>query len=90
MAKKGRKTIEVAIIKADINKQLERQDISESERRALCSFLEHVLFTTNNYAGFNHVEWIKEGGYERWREAGEPGFPEKNKFLGPEYRRCYY
>ena len=87
---KARKTIAVETLKADINRQLARTDNTVEARTALASFLEHVLFTTNKYHGFNYVEWSKEGGFDAWRAAGEPNFPEKAKYLGDESRRFYY
>lgn len=41
------------------------------------------------YNGFRYLYWSKQG-FEEWKEAGEPGFPEKNKYIGPEYDRAYY
>lgn len=63
--------------------------LTQDEKRGLCSALEHVLHKTGNYAGFNYVYWL-EHGFHEWEAAGEPGFPEKQKFLGPEYDRYYY
>lgn len=84
----ARKTYEVQKLKDRINHMLE-QDISEDARITLCVLLEDVLHETNNYQGFQHIEWIN-GGCEQWYKDGEPGFPEKNKYFGPEYKRRYY
>ena len=38
---------------------------------------------------FQYIDW-HNGGYEQWMKDGEPGFPEKSKYIGPEYKRKYY
>jgi hypothetical protein len=91
-----RKTIEVETIKGWVNGQLARKDQPVEARRALCNLLEIALFEAGAYSGFNDVYWMSEGGYEQWREAGSPDFPEKYRFIhgtkdGEDlFRRRYY
>lgn len=84
----SRKTYEVQKLKERINHML-AQNISDDAKVALCIILEGVLHETNNYQGFQYIHW-RNGGYEQWMIDGEPGFPEKSKYIGPEYKREYY
>lgn len=91
----ARKTINVDFIKAFANEQLARTDEAATKefKMGICVMIEKILFQTDNYAGFNYVEWMN-GGYERWIEAGEPEGSEKFQFMyskhGGEYARKYY
>jgi len=89
----GRKTIDVVYILEECNKQLTRDDLSKSEKRAICEILETILFKTENYSGFNYNYWLSVG-CNQWRDAGEPSFPEKEKYIlgpsGDEWNRHYY
>ena len=87
---KGKKTIEVSVIKEEINRLLALETIPEETKKTLCTFIERVLMDTKNYKGFNYVKWWSEGGFKEWQSAGSPDFPEKQKYMGPEYRRIYF
>ncbi len=90
---KGRKTIEVEWIKDRINTQLAEPSFSQPEKMRLCFLLEDVLHQSNNYNGFQFNYW-NDGGYKAWLTAGEPSFPEKEKYITnnkkEEYSRIYY
>jgi rhodanese-related sulfurtransferase len=92
MARK-RKTIEVKKLLDWANDMLANENLSSDEHSGVCHFIENVLHESGNYAGFNHVYWMN-GGFKAWEAAGEPGFPEKNKYIvgpsGDEYARFYY
>ena len=68
---KAKKTVTVEYLKAIFNKRLRKEGIDTytdpKVRRALASVLDEILFHTNNYHGFNYVEWI-EGGHEQWEK----------------------
>lgn len=85
------KTIPVSFIKDEINRLLAREDefMTDDRREVLCSVWESVAHKTNNYNGYNYVDWLN-GGSERWFADGEPGFPEKEKYFGPNFKRKYY
>ena len=91
-----RKTVTVEYLKAEVNRVLGLEHLSVDERRGMAHLLEHVLHDTGNYRGYNDVFWMSEGGFEAWKEAGEPDFPAKNQYIhGTEdgtdaYRRVYY
>ena len=103
---RSRKTIEVQTLKATMNQQIARTDISIEARKALCYMLEHILMDTNNYHGFSDIYWMKEGGYDAWVADGSidgpAAFPNKYRYIwGPEglnedgtytdpHRRQYY
>ena len=93
MAKK--KTFKVDEFKNYVNEQLARTDefANKEFKAGLCVALGTVLMKSNNYEGFNYNYW-NEKGWKEWRNAGEPDFPEKNKYLygegGHEYNRHYY
>lgn len=83
--------MDVEQLKSWTNEQLKRTDeyADQKFKAGLCSVLEQVLRVTGNYNGYNHNYW-NETGWKLWREAGEPDFPEKNQYIGPEYDRVYY
>lgn len=89
----GRKTIDVVYLLETLNKQLSREDLTSVEKRAISEVLEDILHKTDNYSGFNYRYWSSVGCNE-WRDAGEPDFPEKEKFIlgpsGDEFNRFYY
>jgi hypothetical protein len=90
-----RNTINVEDFKNWINKQLERTDpyADDKFKAALCSVLEYALKMANRYKGYNDNYWLK-AGFDEWRNAGEPDFPEKEKYIygptGQRYNRHYY
>ena len=86
---KARKTFDVGEFRNWVNSLLDNDRLSQDEKRALCMAVEHALHETNNYKGYNQIYWMK-AGYQEWQAAGEPGFPEKQKFLGLEYDRHYF
>lgn len=72
-----------------INDLLANPKISQTDKAAYCGALEHVLMKSKNYHGFQYTYWAKIG-YHMWIAAGEPGFPEKQEYIGNEYDREYY
>jgi len=89
MKRKVRKTIEVAKVLETANKLFANTEISQEEKSGVSALLEEILHATNQYKGFNDIYWRKTG-YRLWVEAGKPDFPEKKKFMGPEWDRFYY
>lgn len=88
----ARKTFDVQKYKESVNKVLARPEemVSEEVKMGYCMALEMVLQITDNYHGFNYVDW-QNGGFKAWQEAGQPeDFEEKQKFIGREYSRKYY
>ncbi|CAG0983747.1 hypothetical protein METP3_02234 [Methanosarcinales archaeon] len=81
--------IDVSDIRIFVNKLLENPRINQKDKEAYCYLLEHFLMEAKEYNGFRYLYWSKQG-FEEWKKAGEPGFPEKNKYIGPEYDRTYY
>jgi len=93
MARK-RKTIDVAAVLAEGNRLLALLDtdnghICPAFRQGVSALLESVLMATGNYQGYNFNAW-EGGGYTAWVAAGEPRFPEKDKYLGDQTARRYY
>ena len=86
---KPKKTILVESIRTEVNRLLTLDTLDQKQKSILCSFLARVLMDTNNYHGFNYTYWLCQG-FEEWKKDGEPGFPEKLKYLGNEYDRTYY
>ena len=89
----ARKKMPVQEIIEEANRLLALQDnktVNADFRRGVAALTEQILFASKNYAGFNYVAWTDEGGHEAWKAAGEPGFPEKERFLGDPTRRFYY
>jgi len=83
-----RKTFSVEEAKTKANEWLAR-DVSQEEKRGVCFLIENILHRTGNYKGFSYNYW-DEKGFKDWLDAGEPDFPEKSKYIGPEYSRHYY
>lgn len=94
MAKK-KLTYKIDEFKQWVNAQLKRTDEFANDifKSALCTELEHVLKNCNSYQGYNDNYWLQQG-WNEWRAAGEPDFPEKNKFIygpsGQRFNRQYY
>lgn len=84
-----RMTIRVSELKDKVNAMLARDSLNQKAKSALCTLIEDVLMETDNYRGFNDIYWMDKG-FDEWKAAGEPDFPEKQKFLGLEYNRHYY
>ena len=84
-----RKTISIQQLKAEVNRLNREANWTPDQRDAVNSLLSHFLMETNNYHGFNYLDWIN-GGCMAWHDAGKPDFPEKYKYLGDESKRVYY
>jgi len=82
------KTIKVEEVRHYANKLLKNPKLSQEFKQGVEAMIEHILHTTDNYGGFSYTYW-NEIGYKLWKEAGEPGFPEKQKFIGNEHDRYY-
>lgn len=89
MSAHRKKTVRVEWLRDEINRLLSLDTLDQKQKSILCTLLERVLMDTKNYAGFNYNTWLN-GGYEKWIKDGAPEFPEKNKYLLPEYDRTYY
>ncbi len=95
----ARKTVPVLLFLEMMNEQIADKMFTSEERRILCGCLENILSKSGNYAGFNYNYWLgkdandENSGVNQWRKAGEPDFPEKEKFIlgptGDEWNRCY-
>lgn len=91
----SRKTFDVKGFLDYANKQLARRDehATREFKMGVCALLEHVLMGTDNYRGYNYNLWVN-GGCDEWVRAGEPDFPEKERFMysehGGEFDRVYY
>ena len=86
---KSRKTIAVQAVLDMANKLLANDQLTQEEKKGIAFLLEDVLHASNRYNGFNDTHWLKQG-YREWVAAGKPDFPEKKKFMGPEFDRTYY
>lgn len=88
-----RKTIRVEEIIDKINYllQSEGEHVTDSYREGLCDIAEIILHRTDNYRGFNYIEWIKNDGCRRWEEAGKPE-PADEYMYGKygKFGRIYY
>lgn len=82
------KTIKVGDVKQYANNLLKNPKLSQEFKQGVASMIEHVLHTTDNYGGFSYNYW-NAVGYKLWKEAGQPGFLEKQKYIGNEYDRQY-
>ena len=96
-----RKNISVEDLKAEVNRRLAIPSLLPEQRAVLASLLESVLHDTGNYAGYQDVYWIREGGYEAWKASGledtiENYQTKKTFFYSADgstvdnYRRVYY
>lgn len=83
------KTIIVDEVRSMANNLLANPKLSDDERKGVRILLERVLFQTENYRGYNHLEWLN-GGFERWLEAGQPEDDTKNEFIGNDTMRIYF
>ncbi len=68
-------------------------DSMKDARNRLASLTKSALFASKKYKGFNFNYWLKQG-CDEWRAAGEPGFPEKDRFIygpsGDDSRITFY
>ena len=79
------------------NKQLARtdDDANQGFKSGIFTMMNKILLDANCYQGYNYNYWMEKGADE-WFAAGEPNFPEKDKFIygGPveenEYNRFIY
>lgn len=83
-----RKTVDVSMIKAQVNQMIAALGSTVEGRRALGALLSTLLHETGNYQGFKYLGWTKEGGLERWQDDGEP--TDKTPYLGDRTRVEYY
>lgn len=84
-----RMTFRVSELKDKVNGMLAKDTLDQKAKASLCSLIEDVLMETDNYRGFNDIYWMDKG-FDEWKAAGEPDFPEKQKFMGLEYNRHYF
>ena len=100
MATRRTKSVKVADLLEWGNAQLAREDefADQKFKAGVCVLLEKALHESGNYQGYNQIYWLKQG-YQEWRAAGEPDFPEKEKYTFGEggktgtfgeYSRIYY
>jgi hypothetical protein len=91
----SKKNFNVQQFKVWINQQLKRTDefATDKFKSGLCIALEHVLQQTGQYKGYNDNYW-QEKGFREWLAAGQPDFPEKDRFIygptGQKFNRHYY
>ena len=83
-----KKTFKVENFKNIINEKLALTSINQEQKQALTVVLERVLHDTNNYRGFNYLQWLN-GGSEKW-QAEKDNLAPATDFCGPEYDRQYY
>lgn len=68
----------------EANRRLALSTLTSEEKQGVCELLEFVLHESGNYAGYNDNYWLTVG-YKEWKDAGEPGFPEKELYIyGPK------
>lgn len=83
----------IAAFKDWTNQLLASSDLNDKFKAGLCVTLEHILHKNNCFHGYNDNYWIQKGCRE-WYAAGQPDFPEKNKYCygptGQQYNRHYY
>ncbi len=93
MAVRKRQTVKVQEVKERVNAMIKAHAHNAPEndqfRMGMAAVLETILHESGQYKGFNYNEWL-EGGFTKWREDGEPGFPEKEKYLGDQTNRTYH
>jgi len=91
---KPKKTLRVSAALEEANRLLALDTLTKDERRGVAFLIEELLHQARRYQGFGYVYWLNEGGFKAWQAAGEPDWPEKEKFVygpgGDEYRRIYY
>jgi hypothetical protein len=75
-----RKTVEVKWLRELINKKLLSDCLTDQEKQSLALTLEEILHKTGNYNGFSWNYWM-EKGFEEWKAAGVPDFPEKDRYI---------
>ena len=87
---KQRKTLNRDLVVTQFNKLISDlcdRNQSESAVRVAMT-LEAVLMEMNDYRGFQYVDW-ENGGCAEWVKAGQPDFPEKDKFFGNQAKLRY-
>ena len=84
---KPSKKMDVDAFRKYVNGILSMDGTPQVAKAYLCTVLENVLHETGNYHGFGYIGWM-EGGYQRWKAAGEP--EDKEEYRGNEYDRIYY
>ena len=72
-----------------VNRILENDSHTPEYRKGVADLTGNILQDLNCYAGFNYLDWMN-GGFQAWQEAGEPDFPEKNKYLGDQTKVFFY
>ena len=68
-----RKTIKVDEFKAEVNRLLALDNLSQEEKKGLCYLVEKFLLSTGNYKGFIYpaiftpggTQWIKDNPYKK-------------------------
>lgn len=80
--KKVRKIVDISKLKDWTNVQLSRTDdyATQEFKAGIFTAVSNTLHATGQYNGFQHLYWMN-GGCEEWYKAGEPDFPEKNRFI---------
>jgi hypothetical protein len=53
---KGRKTVEVEVVKRYVNNYLNSEGTTPSSRKGVASLLEAVLLDTDNYCGYCYMD----------------------------------
>jgi|ERR1035437_3652697 hypothetical protein len=92
---KKKATFEVDTFRRYVNDQLQRTDSEATDdfKNGMCLALERILHGSDCYRGFNYLYWLK-GGCDEWTNAGQPDFPEKDKFIygekGSKYNGCKF
>lgn len=88
----GRKTIKVEEVLEIANDLLSMRDDTgawnDENRKGITFLLESILQRTDNYAGFNYVDWLN-GGHRLWVERGSCEATKK-EYFGPEHKRVYH
>lgn len=86
-----RKCIKIDDFRDEVNRllSLHNENISQEFKKGICGIWEHFSMETGNYNGYQYVYWAQKG-FAEWQKAGEPDFPEKQKYFGKEYDRRYY
>jgi len=80
------KTIQISVLKQEINSILELPHIGNDEKKGLCHILEKFLLKTKNYKGYTYNE-LFTADYHNWRLLN----PDKSpmEFVKHEYNRTY-
>ena len=92
-----RKTIEIEVVKKQLNALLASSYIPHKVKDGVCLALEEILHNAGCYNGFGNLYWRTEG-HQLWENDGKPydnPGPEgvgtiPTRYFGPEYERVYY